>query len=70
MVEILEILIIISEFLQMENTHKKTKLLLGDPSVSLWIGEILQMQNCRVENSYVLDFAYAKLLSEKYLYAI
>jgi hypothetical protein len=35
MVEILEILIIIFEILQMENTHRKTKLLLGDPSVSL-----------------------------------
>jgi hypothetical protein len=54
----------------MENNHKKTKLLLGDPSVRLWTGEILQMQNCRVENSHVLDFAYAELLSEKYLYAI
>jgi hypothetical protein len=34
--EIPEILIIISEILQMENTHKKTKLLLGDPNVSLY----------------------------------
>jgi hypothetical protein len=46
MVEIPEILIIISEILQMENAHRKTRLLLGDPSVSLWTGEILQMQNC------------------------
>jgi hypothetical protein len=35
MVEIPEILIIISEILQMENTHRKIRLLLGDPSVSL-----------------------------------
>jgi len=35
MVEILEKLIIISKFLQMENTHRKTRLLLGDPIVSL-----------------------------------
>jgi hypothetical protein len=35
MVEIPEKLIIISKFLQMENTHRKTKLLLGDPIVSL-----------------------------------
>jgi hypothetical protein len=46
MVEIPEILIIISEILQMENTHRKTRLLLGDPSLSLSTGEILQMQNC------------------------
>ncbi len=44
----------IFEILQMENIHRKTRLLLGDPSVSLWTGEILQMQNCQVENSYVL----------------
>jgi hypothetical protein len=35
MVEIPEMVIIISEILQMENTHKKTRLLLGDPTVSL-----------------------------------
>jgi hypothetical protein len=35
MVEIPENLIIISEILQMENTHRKTRLLLRGPSVSL-----------------------------------
>jgi hypothetical protein len=68
MVEIPKILIIISEFLQVENTHKKTSLLLGDPSVRLWtmrfcICEIAEwkivmclishMQNCLVKNTYM-----------------
>jgi hypothetical protein len=35
MVEIAQILIIIFEFLQMENAHRKTRLVLGDPSVRL-----------------------------------